>query len=155
MFESPVTRVPASAIGATGVGCLSGWHISARLSVALVATPMFSLTLLAHFKQRSSHHVDVGLRGCYLAAMGVLCQAVIARRLEAQDPLEHTDRVPNTDPRPRLLTIQGLDRILDLSAAALASVGEVPRCPRTATEEVALSVMGLITPYPVSQLCRR
>src|SRR5437667_3492623 len=107
-----------------------------------------SATLLLRIQQSSPHHEQIRQRGTDFEPVQVLRESAVTHLLEAEDPLDHPNRVLDLRAHPRLGAVPRLDDLIDPSAAPVALVGEVPRSRRHLAHRVLLSAIRLLAPHP-------
>src|SRR6266404_3526593 len=89
-----------------------------------------SATLLLRIQQSSPHHEQIRQRGTDFEPVQVLRESAVTHLLEAEDPLDHPNRVLDLRAPSRLGAVPCLDELVDPSAAPVALVGDVPRSRR-------------------------
>src|SRR5437762_4320447 len=103
-----------------------------------------SATLLLRIQQSSPHHEQIRQRGTDFEPVQVLRESAVTHLLEAEDPLDHPNRVLDLRAHPRLGAVPRLDDLVDPAGAAVALVGEVPRSRRRLAHRLLLAAMRLI-----------
>src|SRR5256884_9891624 len=93
-------------------------------------------------------HEQIRQRGTDFEPVQVLRESAVTHLLEAEDPLDHPNRVLDLRAHPRLGAVPRLDELVDPSAAPVALVGEVPRSRRRLAHRLLLAAIRLIAPHP-------
>src|SRR5437016_8672265 len=107
-----------------------------------------SATLLLRIQQSSPHHEQIRQRGADFEPVEVLRVFAVTHLLEAEDPLDHPNRVLDLRAHPRLGAVPRLDDLVDPAGPAVALVGEVPRSRRRLAHRLRLTRVRLIAPPP-------
>src|SRR3989440_9103185 len=89
-----------------------------------------SAILLLRIEQSSPHHEQIRQCGTDFEPVQVLRESAVTHLLEAEDPLDHPNRVLDLRAHSRLGAVPRLDELVDPSAAPVALVSEVPRSRR-------------------------
>src|SRR5215831_18808860 len=96
----------------------------------------------------AARHEQIGQRAGDKQAMEVLAQPAIAHLGKAEHSLDDPDRV--FDPGPHFglgAVFRSLD-LIDNTAVAIATIGEIPSLGRARSDHRPLAAVSLITPYP-------
>src|SRR5436853_7357955 len=85
-----------------------------------------SATRLLRIQQSSPHHEQIRQRGTDFEPVQVLRESAVTHLLEAEDPLDHPNRVLDLRANPRLGPVPRLDDLVPLSPAPVPLFVEVP-----------------------------
>src|SRR5437763_16115789 len=115
-----------------------------------------SATLLLRIQQSSPPHEQIRQRGTDFEPVQVLRESAVTHLLEAEDPLDHPNRVLDLRAHPRLAAVPRLDDLVDPSTVPVALVGEVPRSRCRLAHRLLLAAIRLIAPhtrlFPIQQV---
>ena len=115
-------------------------------SVVFMPKPLVSPTLALQGQQTAADHEEVRQRGGGLEAVQVLRQSPVADLLEAEDPLDHPDRVFDLRANTRLVANLGFDALVDPLAATVSAVGAVAGARGDRADDIGMPLVGLIAP---------
>ena len=103
-------------------------------------------SVLRHAQQASSHQIQVRQCTRHEQSMGVLLQAPVARPGKAEDLLDDQEWMLDLGPDTRLRRVLPPFDFIDLALASGAAVGHVLCVGRAVLDDLALTLVGRITP---------